>query len=199
MGRGKIEIKRIENNTNRQVTFSKRKNGILKKAHEITILCGARVSLVIFNQNEKFFEFHSHSLKETLKEYQDRSGNKLWNAKHQNLQDEVNRIKKENDRMLAELRHLKGEDINSLTARELHPIELALDNGITKIREMQQRMMEEENRLLILKLGQQEQQMNGNANARDLKHVIQQKEEEYPYQMPFSYRVQPTQPNLQDN
>ncbi|RVW39645.1 MADS-box transcription factor 3 [Vitis vinifera] len=32
MGRGKIEIKRIENTTNRQVTFCKRRNGLLKKA-----------------------------------------------------------------------------------------------------------------------------------------------------------------------
>ncbi|CAN6980118.1 unnamed protein product [Brassica oleracea var. botrytis] len=32
IGRGKIEIKRIENSTNRQVTFCKRRNGLLKKA-----------------------------------------------------------------------------------------------------------------------------------------------------------------------
>ncbi|KAL5713901.1 hypothetical protein ACHQM5_015935 [Ranunculus cassubicifolius] len=60
MGRGKIEIKRIENSTNRQVTFSKRRNGILKKAKEIAILCEAKVSLVIFTSNSKMFEFNSH-------------------------------------------------------------------------------------------------------------------------------------------
>nr|GFA85211.1 floral homeotic protein PMADS 2-like [Tanacetum cinerariifolium] len=48
MGRGKIEIKRIENTSNRQVTYSKRKNGIIKKAKEITVLCDANVSLVIY-------------------------------------------------------------------------------------------------------------------------------------------------------
>ncbi|KAK8448205.1 hypothetical protein SEVIR_8G245725v4 [Setaria viridis] len=48
MGRGKIEIKRIENSTNRQVTFSKRRNGILKKAREISVLCDAKVGIVIF-------------------------------------------------------------------------------------------------------------------------------------------------------
>uniref|UniRef100_A0A803LHI1 Uncharacterized protein n=1 Tax=Chenopodium quinoa TaxID=63459 RepID=A0A803LHI1_CHEQI len=42
MGRGKIEIKRIENTTNRQVTYSKRRNGIIKKASEITVLCDAK-------------------------------------------------------------------------------------------------------------------------------------------------------------
>ncbi|KAG5061012.1 hypothetical protein JHK87_002041 [Glycine soja] len=43
MGRGKIEIKLIENPTNRQVTYSKRRNGIFKKAHELSVLCDAKV------------------------------------------------------------------------------------------------------------------------------------------------------------
>ncbi|KAJ0085546.1 hypothetical protein Patl1_07583 [Pistacia atlantica] len=48
MGRGKIEIKRIENTTNRQVTFCKRRNGLLKKAYELSILCEAEVALIVF-------------------------------------------------------------------------------------------------------------------------------------------------------
>ncbi|KAJ6939239.1 PISTILLATA [Populus alba x Populus x berolinensis] len=43
MGRGKIDIKRIENSSNRQVTYSKRRSGIIKKAKEITVLCDAQV------------------------------------------------------------------------------------------------------------------------------------------------------------
>jgi hypothetical protein len=53
MGRGKIEIKRIENPSNRHVTYSKRRNGIIKKATEISVLCDAQVSLVIFNSSGK--------------------------------------------------------------------------------------------------------------------------------------------------
>lgn len=59
MGRGKIEIKRIENPTNRQVTYSKRRNGIFKKAQEITVLCDAKVSLIMFSNTGKFHEFVS--------------------------------------------------------------------------------------------------------------------------------------------
>ncbi|CAI0380958.1 unnamed protein product [Linum tenue] len=33
MGRGRVQLKRIENKINRQVTFSKRRAGLLKKAH----------------------------------------------------------------------------------------------------------------------------------------------------------------------
>ncbi|THG02091.1 hypothetical protein TEA_020123 [Camellia sinensis var. sinensis] len=57
MGRGKIEIKRIENATNRQVTYSKRRNGIMKKAQELTVLCDAKVSLIMFSNTGKFHEY----------------------------------------------------------------------------------------------------------------------------------------------
>jgi hypothetical protein len=57
MGRGKIEIKRIENSTNRQVTFSKRRNGLLKKAREISVLCDAEVVVVIFSSAGKLYDF----------------------------------------------------------------------------------------------------------------------------------------------
>ncbi|GMN45520.1 hypothetical protein TIFTF001_014717 [Ficus carica] len=59
MGRGKIEIKRIENSTNRQVTFSKRKKGILKKAEEISILCDAKVLLIVYGPHGKMLDFCS--------------------------------------------------------------------------------------------------------------------------------------------
>ncbi|XP_042472221.1 uncharacterized protein LOC122054862 [Zingiber officinale] len=39
MGRGRVEVRRIENTINRQVTFSKRKVGLLKKADELSVLC----------------------------------------------------------------------------------------------------------------------------------------------------------------
>jgi hypothetical protein len=48
-GSSKIEIKRIENMTNRQVTFCKRRNGLLKKAYELSVLCDAEVALVVFS------------------------------------------------------------------------------------------------------------------------------------------------------
>ena len=49
MGRGKIEIKRIENTTNRQVTFCKRRNDLLKKAYELSVICDAEVALIVFS------------------------------------------------------------------------------------------------------------------------------------------------------
>jgi MADS-box transcription factor, plant len=59
MGRGKIAIKRIESVTSRQVTFSKRRKGLLKKARELSILCDAEVGLVVFSCTDRLYEFSS--------------------------------------------------------------------------------------------------------------------------------------------
>ncbi|KAE8714356.1 hypothetical protein F3Y22_tig00110198pilonHSYRG00233 [Hibiscus syriacus] len=57
MGRVKLEIKRIENNTNRQVTFSKRRNGLIKKAYELSILCDIDIALVMFSPSGRISHF----------------------------------------------------------------------------------------------------------------------------------------------
>ena len=58
MVRGKTLMKRIENATSRQVTFSKRKNRLLKKAYELSVLCDAEVGLMIFSPRGKaLYEF----------------------------------------------------------------------------------------------------------------------------------------------
>ncbi|KAF8029850.1 hypothetical protein BT93_E2310 [Corymbia citriodora subsp. variegata] len=60
MGRGKIVIRRIDNSTSRQVTFSKRRNGLLKKAKELAILCDAEVGVIIFSSTGKLYDFASN-------------------------------------------------------------------------------------------------------------------------------------------
>lgn len=59
MGRGKIEMKRIEDATRRLVTFSKRRAGFLKKANELAVLCDAQVGVVVFSDKGKLFDFCS--------------------------------------------------------------------------------------------------------------------------------------------
>uniref|UniRef100_A0A7N2LCW7 Uncharacterized protein n=1 Tax=Quercus lobata TaxID=97700 RepID=A0A7N2LCW7_QUELO len=61
MGRGRVQLKRIENKINRQVTFSKRRGGLLKKAHEISVLCDAEVALIVFSHKGKLFEYATDS------------------------------------------------------------------------------------------------------------------------------------------
>ncbi|KAH7685305.1 MADS box transcription factor domain-containing protein [Dioscorea alata] len=163
MGRGKIEIKRIENSTNR--------------------------------------------LSKMLEKYQQNSGRRLWDAKHENLSAEIDRVKKENDNMQIELRHLKGEDLNSLNPKELIPIEEALQNGLTNVRDKQmdylkmlkknESLLEQENKRLSYILHHQQLAMNG--NVREMELGYHHKDRDYPSQMSMAFRVQPIQPNLQED
>ncbi|KAB2000722.1 hypothetical protein ES319_D12G251100v1 [Gossypium barbadense] len=59
MVRRRTQMKRIENAASRQVTFSKRRNGLLKKAFELSFLCDAEVALIIFSPRGKLYEFSS--------------------------------------------------------------------------------------------------------------------------------------------
>lgn len=52
-GKQRIKIEYIEDKEKRQVTFSKRKGGLLKKASELHLLCGAHVAIVIFSQQKQ--------------------------------------------------------------------------------------------------------------------------------------------------
>jgi len=53
MGRHKIDIKKIPDPRGRHVTFNKRKNGLLKKAMELSLLCDCQIALVILKQEMK--------------------------------------------------------------------------------------------------------------------------------------------------
>ncbi|XP_022864041.1 MADS-box transcription factor ANR1-like [Olea europaea var. sylvestris] len=69
MGRGKIVIRRIDNSTSRQVTFSKRRTGLLKKAKELSILCDAQVGLIIFSSTGKLYDFASTGMKSLIERF----------------------------------------------------------------------------------------------------------------------------------
>ncbi|KAG6522981.1 hypothetical protein ZIOFF_020138 [Zingiber officinale] len=87
MGRGKIEIKKIENPTNRQVTYSKRRSGIMKKARELTVLCDAEVSIIMFSSTGKFSDYCSPSTKQRMGEDLDGMDIKELRGLEQNLDE----------------------------------------------------------------------------------------------------------------
>jgi len=57
MARKKIPIKKIDNINARQVTFSKRRKGLFKKAQELSTLCDAQIALIVFSATSKLFEY----------------------------------------------------------------------------------------------------------------------------------------------
>ncbi|KAI9267402.1 hypothetical protein BY458DRAFT_511664 [Sporodiniella umbellata] len=69
MGRKKIKIQPIKDDRNRQVTFLKRKYGLMKKAYELSVLCDCEIALIIFNNNGKLVQYASTDIDKILMKY----------------------------------------------------------------------------------------------------------------------------------
>ena len=51
-------------------TFLKRKGGLFKKAHELSVLCSVDVAVIIFGHNKKLYEFSSGNIQDTIGRHQ---------------------------------------------------------------------------------------------------------------------------------
>nr|AXY87486.1 MADS-box protein-like protein [Cymbidium goeringii] len=97
MVRGRTEMRRIENPTSRQVTFSKRRNGLLKKAFELSVLCDAEVGLIVFSPRGKLSEFASSSMLKTIERYRMNSKEMISNKK--STEEDIQQWKQDTDLM----------------------------------------------------------------------------------------------------
>ncbi|KAL6906209.1 hypothetical protein ACP4OV_003810 [Aristida adscensionis] len=141
MGRGRIEIKRIENNTSRQVTFCKRRNGLLKKAYELSVLCDAEVALIVFSSRGRLYEYSNNSVKATIERYKkahaygSSSGAPLLEVNAQQYyQQESAKLRNQIQMLQNTNRHLVGDSVSNLSLKELKQLESRLEKGIAKIR-----------------------------------------------------------------
>ncbi|KAF6153855.1 hypothetical protein GIB67_001088 [Kingdonia uniflora] len=137
-GKGKIEIKMIENPTNRQVTYSKRKAGIMKKANELSVLCDAQVSLIMFSGTGKFTEFISPSVttKEVYDKYQKETGIDLWSSHYEILEENLRMQQEINSKLKREIKQRIGhDDLSDMNINELRGLEQNLERSLTIVRE----------------------------------------------------------------
>nr|BAA85630.1 GpMADS3 [Gnetum parvifolium] len=138
MGRGRVQLRRIENKINRQVTFSKRRNGLLKKAYELSVLCDAEVALIIFSTRGKLYEFASSSMSKTLERYEKCSYSMQENASTdrdaQNWHHEVTKLKAKLESLHKAQRNLMGEDLGPLNIKELQSLEQQLEVALGHVR-----------------------------------------------------------------
>lgn len=69
LGRRKVEMKPIERESNRLVTFSKRRTGLFKKASEISTLCGVEIAIIVLSLAGKPFSFGSPDVESVLNRF----------------------------------------------------------------------------------------------------------------------------------
>ncbi|CAN4079876.1 unnamed protein product [Withania somnifera] len=148
MGRGKIVIRRIDNSTSRQVTFSKRRNGLLKKAKELAILCDAEVGLVIFSSTGKLYEFSNTSMKSVIERYNKTKDErqqlhnpvselKLWQREAEILRQQLQDLQENH-------RQLMGEELCGLGVKELTNLENQLEISLRGIRMKKEQILKDE-------------------------------------------------------
>ncbi|XP_075506967.1 agamous-like MADS-box protein AP1 [Primulina tabacum] len=192
MGRGKVEMKRIENKINRQVTFSKRRGGLLKKANEISVLCDAEVALIVFSHKGKLFEYATDSCMDKILERYERYSFAERQLQVANEPEspadwsvEYNRLKARIELLERNHRNYMGEDIDSMKQKDLQNLEQQLDTALKSIRnrknqllydsiselQRKEKAIQEQNSMLAKKIKEKEKE-NEQQPPRELQNQI---------------------------
>ncbi|XP_027934987.1 MADS-box transcription factor 17-like isoform X2 [Vigna unguiculata] len=136
MGRGKVVLERIQNKINRQVTFSKRRNGLLKKAFELSVLCDAEIALIIFSSRGKLFQYSSTDINRIIEKYRqccfDMS--QIGDEAELQSQQELLVLRVKHESLQRTQRNLMGEELEPLNMKELHSLEKQLDKTLAQAR-----------------------------------------------------------------
>ncbi|XP_034681183.1 MADS-box protein JOINTLESS-like isoform X1 [Vitis riparia] len=139
MARQKIQIKKIDNTAARQVTFSKRRRGLFKKAQELSTLCDAEIALIVFSAAGKLFEYSSSSVSQVIERHnQHPQTPEKPEPPSLELQLENSTcaaLSKEIAQQTQRLRQMKGEELQGLKIEELIELEELLEAGLCSVME----------------------------------------------------------------
>ncbi|XP_063947018.1 MADS-box transcription factor 23 isoform X2 [Daucus carota subsp. sativus] len=169
MGRGKIVIKKIDDSTSRQVTFSKRRKGLLKKAKELSILCDADVGVIIFSNTSKLYDFSSTSMKLVIDKYNKakaehyQSDNQVTEAKLWERETTV--LRRQVQDLQGSHRQLMGEELSGLNTKDLQNLETQLEMSLHCVRMRKDQIFTDEIDELNVKVDQMHQE-NINLNKK---------------------------------
>ncbi|XP_062182917.1 MADS-box transcription factor 23-like isoform X2 [Phragmites australis] len=144
MVRGKTVIKRIEDTTSRQVTFSKRRSGLFKKANELAILCDAQVGVLLFSSTGRLYDFSSTSMKSMIERYnQTKEGHQLMSASTESKfwQAEAARLRQQLHNLQEDHRQLVGQNLSGLGVKDLKCLENQLEMSLHSIRLKKDQLM----------------------------------------------------------
>uniref|UniRef100_A0ACD5U5C5 Uncharacterized protein n=1 Tax=Avena sativa TaxID=4498 RepID=A0ACD5U5C5_AVESA len=175
MVRGKTEMKRIENATSRQVTFSKRRNGLLKKAFELSVLCDAEVALVVFSPRGRLYEFASAtSMQKSIDRYKAYTKD---NANNKTVLQDIQQIKADSVGLAKKLealedtkRKILGENLGGCSVEELHCLQVKIEKSLRIIRGKKTQVLEQQ----IAKLKEKEKALlKDNEDLREKQRTLQ--------------------------
>ncbi|XWS22791.1 hypothetical protein CRYUN_Cryun29cG0066400 [Craigia yunnanensis] len=136
MGRRKVEMKRIEDKSSRQVTFSKRRSGLIKKARELSVLCDVEIALVIFSSRGRLYEFSSaDSLAKILARHRIHYEQETEDSK------DVNEARRSHTELLHIVQsQLEEPIVEQLSTMELVKLEKQLDTALYETRARKDRL-----------------------------------------------------------
>ncbi|KAH8502531.1 hypothetical protein H0E87_014000 [Populus deltoides] len=152
MTRKKIQIKKIDNTAARQVTFSKRRRGLFKKAYELSTLCDAEIALTVFSATGKLFEYSNTSMGQVI-ERRNLHPKNFSTLHPQSLEQQLDggvhaMLIKEIAEKNRELRHMRGEDLQGLSLEELKKVEKLIQGSLRRVVEEKGEQLAEENQRL---------------------------------------------------
>ena len=153
MGRGRIEIKKIENVNSRQVTFSKRRNGLMKKANELSILCDAEVAVIVFSSTGKVYDFSSGSMEHILSRY----GHSAATSGHRQKEEQQlllcssqdngdvlgtdESLRSELERLQLAIERLKGKELEGMSFPDLISLENQLSDSLHSVKDRKTQLL----------------------------------------------------------
>lgn len=141
--------------TARQVTFSKRRRGLFKKAKELSTLCDAEIALIVFSSTGRLSDYSSSSMGQVFERHNLQTENLMQlNQPSLDLQLDNNRYgvaSKEVEEKTLELRRLRGEELHGLSLEELKKLEKTLEGGISRVLKTKTEMFEKEITALKIK------------------------------------------------
>ncbi|KAJ4962832.1 hypothetical protein NE237_022771 [Protea cynaroides] len=158
MARGKVKIKRIENSVHRQVSFCKRRAGLLKKAKELSVLCDADIGVLIFSPHGKLFELATAGNMQVLIErYMKSTRGAQIEEDEARLtlasQEEITSLRQEIQLLQKGFGYIYGGAGDCTTMDELQALEKQLEIWIYHIRSMKMQRIFQEIQLLKNKEG----------------------------------------------
>ncbi|CAN0928094.1 Agamous-like MADS-box protein AGL12 [Linum grandiflorum] len=158
MARGKVQMKRIENPVHRQVTFCKRRAGLLKKAKELSVLCDAEIGVLVFSSHGKHYELATKgTMQGLIDKYMKCSPGSASSSSgldsgaaqpvveskdpNQNAKEEINMLKQEIQMLQKGLRYMFGGGDSEMSLEELLVLEKHLEIWVCQIRSTKMEIM----------------------------------------------------------